>query len=59
MTVATMVERNADDAMVARMAVWRRKRLAGVWSLAVGFVLASLATKMFPHLIYLKKKDIL
>jgi hypothetical protein len=41
--------------------VWRSPRLAGVWSQAVGFVfgknLASVAVKMFSHLIYLKKKS--
>jgi hypothetical protein len=44
--------------------VWRSLRLAGVWSQAVGFVLvhcrslASVAVKMFSHLIYCHKRFI-
>jgi hypothetical protein len=42
--------------------VWRSLRLAGVWSQAVGFVdafgrnLASVAVKIFSHLIYFIKE---
>jgi hypothetical protein len=53
-TVATVVARNANKAMVVRMV-----GSGGVWSQAVGFKLvyfASVAVKMFSHFIYFFKE---